>query len=56
MVAPGYSISRSYVARRQAADYVLVPRQGEVDKVTDDLEMELEVVSIVSRHAAGGLA
>ena len=35
-----YSISKSFVTRRRAADIALA-RQGEGDKVTDDLEMEL---------------
>ena len=35
-----YSISKSFVTRRRAADSAIA-RQGEVDKVTDDLEMEL---------------
>jgi hypothetical protein len=34
-----YSISKSFVTRRQAADSAMA-RQGEVDKVTDDFEME----------------
>jgi len=33
------SIYKSFVTRRRAADSA-VARQGEVDKVTDDLEME----------------
>ncbi|GHU26899.1 hypothetical protein AGMMS50256_05330 [Betaproteobacteria bacterium] len=37
-----YSISKSFVTRRRAADSA-VARQGEVDKVTDDLEMELRL-------------
>ena len=44
-----YSIYKSLVTRRRAADSA-VARQGEVDKVTDDLEMELRTSLPRSSH------